>query len=270
LDWVALSAYGAGGAAGGLAGWLSGRRFPRWRFELRTSLFICGVLLAGALIAPRLKDSNARAELRAAGMELFGDAASADHYAQRLFPIRKDPRLADRAQTIAARLMPGRAAGASMATVTYAGMARLSLPELETSLAVRRRLADSSPAVCAGLWKGGLSGGDLAAALRNLEPEDKQRWIDITARATTLELSADEPPAAISNVQAGLAWSILLARLPESSRAVVQRASKSGPSASPDDACAAFRIVASEAAALSPDARDTLVRVVTCPFLVRG
>jgi len=270
VDWVALSAYGAGGAVGGLAGWLSGRRFPRWRFELRTGAFICGLLLAGALAVPRLRDGTARAELRAAGMELFGDAASADHYVHRLFPIRKDPRLADRAHAIAARLTPGRPVGGSLAAVTYAGMARLSLPELESSLAVRRRLADSSPAVCAGLWKGGMSSGDLAAALRNLSSEDKRRWIDITARATTLELAADDPPAAISNMQAGLAWSILLARLPESSRAVVQRASKSGASASPDDACAAFRIVASEAAALSADARDTLVRVVTCPFLVRG
>jgi hypothetical protein len=157
-----------------------------------------------------------------------------------------------------------------MAAVSYVGMARLSLAELETSLAVRRRLADSSPAVCAGLWKGGLAGGDLTAALRLLSPEDKQRWIDVTARATTLELAADGPPAPISTVRAGLAWSILLARLPASSRLVVERASKSGPSASPSDACEAFRIVASEAAALSPDARDTIVRAVTCPFLVRG
>ena len=107
-------------------------------------------------------------------------------------------------------------------------------------------------------------------ALRRLSPEDKQSWIDLTARATTLELAADGPPPSISNLQSGLAWSLLLARLPESSRAVVQRASKGGAAASSAEACEAFRIVASEAALLSPDARDTLLRVVTCPFLVRG
>ena len=65
-----------------------------------------------------------------------------------------------------------------------------------------------------------------------------------------------------------MAWSMLLARLPESGRAAIERVSKEGAAASPDDACEAFRIVASEAPALAPEARDTLLRVVTCPFLV--
>jgi hypothetical protein len=268
VDWVALCGYGAGGAAGGVAGWLSGRRFPRWRFELRVGLFVAGLLLAGALVVPRLAEGRARAELRAAGLQLFGDAASAEHYARRLLPIRSDARLADKAEAIAARLSPGRGAGSSLATVSYTGMARLSLSELETSLAVRRRMADSSPVVCAGLWKGGIASADLAAALRGLSTQDKQSWIDLTARATTLELAADGPAAGISSVQAGMAWSILMARLPESGRAVIERVSKDGAAASPDDACQAFRIVASEAAALTPEARDTLLRVVTCPFLV--
>jgi hypothetical protein len=267
VDWVALSAYAAGGAAGGVAGWLCARRVPRWRFELRTGLFAAGLVLAGALVVPRLSQGTAHAELRAAGLDLFGDAASADHYARRLLPLRSDSRLADKARAIAGR---GSGAGSGMAAVSYRGMARLSLAELEAALAVRRRMADGSPAVCAGLWKGGISASDLAAALRRLSPADKQSWIDVTARAAELELAADGPPPEISNARAGIAWSLLLARLPGSSRAVVERAAKNGPAASADDACAAFRIVASEAAALTPDARDTIVRVVTCPFLVNG
>ncbi len=269
MDWVALSAYGAGGAVGGVAGWLTGRRFPRWRFELRAGLFAAGLLLAGALVVPRAQDGAARAELRAAGLDLFGDAASADHYVRRLLPIRSDNGLADKAHAISARLSPG-LPRSGLAVVGYAGMARLSLGELETSLAVRRRLAEGSPAVCAGLWKGGIAAGDLAAALRRLSPADKRSWIDVTARAAELELAAEAPPPAISNARAALAWSVLLARLPESSRAAIERAAKSGPAAAPGDACEAFKIVAGEAAALVPDARDTLVRVVTCPFLVNG
>lgn len=116
--------------------------------------------------------------------------------------------------------------------------------------------------------EGGLASADLSAALRGLSPQDKQTWIDVTARATTLELAADAPAAAISSMQAGMAWSILMARLPDSGRAVIERVSKDGAAASPDDACQAFRIVASEAPALTPEARDTLLRVTTCPFLV--
>jgi hypothetical protein len=217
MNWVALSAYAAGGLVGAAAGWLAARRFPRWRFELRTGLFAAGVLLAGALVA-----------------------AGRQHEA----PPR--PELA------------------------YRGMARLSLPELETSLSLRLRLADSSPAVCAGLWKGGIAAADLTAALNRLSPEERQRWSELHTRAASLEQSASGPPASISNLQAAQAWSTFLARLPESSRAVIERTSKSGPSASSNDACQAFRIVAAEAPALAPDERDTLLRIVTCPFLVKG
>ena len=54
MNWIALSAYAAGGLTGAVAGWLAARRFPRWRFELRTGLFAAGVLLAGALLAGAL------------------------------------------------------------------------------------------------------------------------------------------------------------------------------------------------------------------------
>lgn len=200
-----------------MVGWLASRRFPRWRFELRTGLVAAGLLIAGALVVPRAHDKPTRS-----------------------------PELA------------------------YRGMARLSLAELETSLALRRRLADSSPAVCAGLWKGGIAAADLSAALNRLSPEERQRWADLHARAAELELAAKGPPASISNLESMRVWSLLLGRLPESSRAIIERTVKAGASASPDDACEAFRIVATETAALAPDERDTLVRVVTCPFLVKG
>ena len=202
---------------GAAAGWLAGRRFPRWRFELRAGLFAAGLLVAGALGVPRAShDGPPRPEL------------------------------------------------------AYRGMARLSLPELETSLALRRRLADNSPAVCAGLWKGGIAAADLTEALNRLSPEERQKWTDLHTRAASLEQSANGPPASISNLQAARAWSTFLARLPESSRAVIERTSKNGASAPADDACAAFRIVSSEAATLAPEDRDTLLRVVTCPFLVKS
>lgn len=270
MDWVALSAYAGSGAVGAVVGWLAGRRSPRWRFELRAGSFTTGLLIAGALVVPRLHDGAARAELRAAGLDLFGDEPAAEHYVRRLLPIRNDPRLADKIQAISARLPRGLPSGSGLAAVSYAGLARLPLPELEASLAVRRRLADGSPAVCAGLWKGGIAAGDLAAGLRRLSPEDKQSWIDLTARATTLELAADGPAPSISNARAALAWSILLQRLPEPRRAIIERAAKDGAAASPDDACGAFKLVASEAATLEPEARDTLLRVVTSPFLVSG
>jgi hypothetical protein len=217
MNWVALSAYAAGGLVGAAAGWLAARRFPRWRFELRTGLFAVGVLVAGALVAAgRQHDGPPRPEL------------------------------------------------------AYRGMARLSLPELETSLSLKRRLADSSPAVCAGLWKGGIAAADLTEALNRLSPEEQRRWTDLHTRAASLEQSANGPAASISNLQAAHAWSTLLARLPESSRAVIERTSRNGASASADDACAAFRIVASEAAALALEDRNTLLRVVTCPFLVKS
>ena len=270
MDWTGLSAYAAGGAVGGAVGWLTSRRSRRWRFEVRAASVLAGMLLAGALIVPRLRDGAVRAELRSAGLDLFGDPPAAEHYVRRLLPIREDAGLADKLQVISARLPAGVPPGSGLAGVGYAGMARLSLPELEVSLAVRRRLADGSPAVCAALWKGGIAASDLTAGLRRLSLEDKQRWIDLTARATTLELAAEGPPPPISNARAALAWSILLARLPDAKRAIIERAAKSGSATSSDDACQAFKIVGSEAAALAPEARETLLRVVTSPFLVSG
>lgn len=270
MDWVGLSAYGVGGCVGGVAGWLTARQFPRWRFELRTGLFAAGVLLASAVVVPRVSARAARAELRATGMELFGDGASADHYAHRLLLIRRDDTLADKAQVVAARLSSRIPSHSGLAVLGYAGMARLSLAELETSFAIRRRLAETSPVVCAGLWKGGLAPADLAAALRRLPPDDKRSWIDITARATTLELAAAAPPPPISNAQAAIAWSTLLGRLPEPRRAAIERASKSAAPISASDACEAFNVVAAEVPQLAPDVRETLLRVITSPFLVGG
>ena len=129
MDWVALSAYGVGGGVGGVAGWLTARRFPRWRFELRTGLFVVGLLLAGVLVVPRVSESAARAELRATGMELFGDGPSAEYYARRLLPIRRDGALGDKAQVAAARLSSRIPSHSGLAVLGYAGMARLSLAE---------------------------------------------------------------------------------------------------------------------------------------------
>ena len=66
-----------------------------------------------------------------------------------------------------------------------------------------------------------------------------------------------------------MAWSMLLARLPESSRAAIERASKDGAAASPGRRVRGVQDRRVRGRRRStPEARDTLLRVVTCPFLV--
>jgi hypothetical protein len=230
-----------------------------------TILIIAGLATAGVLIVPRLDDWDQQRSLREAGKNLFGDDASADFYAQRLSPLGRDPHYLEYRRAAEQRQVTAPA----IAMASYSGMARLSPTELESALELRGELAKQSPGVCAGLWRGGISGGDLATALRKLTPAQKRQWIELTIRAAELEVAATSPASRLDTATVALAWTSLFARLPEERRAFFERASKERAALSADEACQAFRLLAAEVKGLPPAERDTITRAVTCPFLAQ-
>jgi hypothetical protein len=226
-----------------------------------------GALLVGTGAIPRLRERAALSELRAAGEGMFGDPASADAYARGQLQVRSHLRFEEKLDAIA-RTTPAAASAGRMAALGYIAMARLPADELVAWLELRGRLAERSPAVCAGLWKGGVSAADLTTALRDLSAQDKRRWIETSVRAATLELDADAPPPAIPLAAESRAWASLLVRLPADSRALIERAADRKSPIGDDDACRAFRILVAHAKTLPAAERDDLIRAVTCPFLV--
>ena len=155
-----------------------------------------------------------------------------------------------------------------MAQIGYVGMARLSAAELETSMELRRLMAEKSLPICVGLWTGGLEPAELAKGLRALSDQQKQAWVDLALHATTLELHATSPVPPVDDDALAKAWGALMHRLPPEKGAAFERATTAGTAARPDDACQAFKALATHVKELAPLERDTLIRSVTCPFLI--
>jgi hypothetical protein len=273
MNWKELACYAAGGALAGLVGWLVARRIPRQRDILRVGipsvLVALSMVVVGNFVVPPIRAKTLAREFDASAMELFGDPALAALYTERLLPLVKNPHLQQRVRDAAASAgLPPGTEKAGLTALTYVGMARLSPPELEVSFALRRRLAEASRPICIGLWKGGVSPADLTAAVRSLSLPDKRIWIDLTTRAAELELQATAPPPRLSNASVTGAWVSLMSRLSPADQQLFDRVSKAGAAVTNDDACHAFQVLTLNVNQLPAAERDTLIRSVTCPFLV--
>jgi hypothetical protein len=272
-----LVAYAICGAIGGGLGAGLARLFARKRPLLAVVFYAgftaLGVSIAGQAIVPVLRDRRARREVHDAAVALFGAGRAADDYAARMMPILADPDLPKRLKTIGFQqtgpaVSTGRAGTGALAQIGYVGMARLSAQELETSMELRRLLAEKSLPICVGLWTGGLEPAELSKGLRALSEAQKQAWVDLALHATTLELHATAPAPPITDDALGKAWGALMQRLPAEKRAAFERATTAGTSARPDDACQAFKALATHVKDLAPADKDTMIRSVTCPFLI--
>ena len=273
MNWTELAYYAAGGALAGAVGWLLNRFVPRNRDILRVAipsgLVATAMVIVETVVLPPVRARATAREITDSAMSLFGDATLADLYTSRLVTLVKDPHLKQRAQEAAviAGLPPG-AEKESVIALSFVGMARLSPAELVSSMALRHRLAEISRPVCVGLWKGGVQPEALTAALRSLTPAEKRTWIEITTNAAMLQLQATSPPKALSNADVMGAWITLMAQLPAADRDLFDRVSKAGASVNDDDACNAFRVLSATVKSLPPGERDTMIRSITCPFLV--
>lgn len=73
------------------------------------------------------------------------------------------------------------------------GFRRLSEPELLRWTELRIRMAEQSPAVCAGMWSGGATVSDGARAMAQLPDEDLRDWFALSEHAIVAELDATTP-----------------------------------------------------------------------------
>ena len=148
------------------------------------------------------------------------------------------------------------------------GTARLSSVELKTSMKLRRAMAEKSLPIRVGLWTGGCSSESWRTDCAGCPMSRSRRGVDLAIHATTLELHATSPVPPVDDDALAKAWGALMHRLPPEKGAAFERATTAGTAARSDDACQAFKALATHVKELAPLERDTLIRSVTCPFLI--
>jgi hypothetical protein len=270
--WETIVVTGALGGVAGMVAWVATRGLEKKNKPLaigiRTGVVAAVVPLCTGLVAPRLEVRRARAEIREAGLALFGNGHVADIYADALLPIVKDPRFMDRLEAADGAPRPELAvntANPAAAALTASGMMRLPLDTLTKVFDVKRAMARSSHELCAGFWKGQIPSAAFSAAIKGLTEAEQLVWIESTVAAMTLELGASGPPAKIASATAGAALKELAATLPGGERAALSRALQAGAAATTDDACGAFLAIAEHAGSLPAATGDVLVRMVATP-----
>jgi hypothetical protein len=270
-----MAVCGALGGVAGAIGWaatrgLEKRNKPR-ATAIRTGIVAGAVALGSQLVTPPLEARRARAEIRSAGTTLFGSERLGDAYAEAMLPVVKDPRFAERLKAAAGGPKPDLAVttdNPAAAGLAASGMMRLPLDDLAGALAVKRAMADSSPELCAGFWKGQISQSAFADALKRLTEAQQRQWISVLTRAMTLELAADGPPQKIPAIKVGEALKALSLTLPEDENKTLFRALRAGAGATPADACSAFHTLADRAASQPAETNELLVRMIATPDAV--
>ena len=122
------------------------------------------------------------------------------------------------------------------AQMSAKGMKRLPYDELVAWNDIRIKLAAASPAVCAGLWKGGLNGGEMQKALASLGKEETDRWIALSTHAIVLEANnASYPPSQPDDMPQ--LTKIILSELTEADQGRFKTLANKGANITDEEAC---------------------------------
>jgi hypothetical protein len=256
------------GSLAGLLGWLFTkgivRTSPRAAQYTAVVLATLTMGLSQGLVAPRVKAWRDDLAMVAVGFQIYGNTVAARAFADGMKPLFADPKLRERIAKgpHGDKDFTGRFSNANQAAfaeLTAEGLPRLPGDEMEALFAVKRRLAERSPALCAAFWKGGAKADALVAGLRGLPPEQQKVWIAATARAALLALRAETPVAPIPRAGAEQAAAALVAALGPAPRAAYLAASGAGADVTDAAGCAAFRAFADGLPALAPELRQRMI-----------
>lgn len=122
------------------------------------------------------------------------------------------------------------------AQMSAKGLKRLPYEDLVAWNDIRTKLAASSPAVCAGFWKGGIDGSHMQQALASLGKEDMDRWTILSTRAIALEAkNAPFPAPAQDDVPQVMKF--VMSQLSEADRTRFQTLANKGAGITDEEAC---------------------------------
>jgi len=136
--------------------------------------------------------------------------------------------------------------------LTSKGLQYLDLPDLQEWARVKLRLAERSPKLCAGMWKGRVDDPGLGArTLTELAEPDQRAWARLSARASLRALDGAPPPGLDDGARL-LALQEMIARLPEKDRSAATADMAKHEELSDERSCELMRMVLEGSRALPP------------------
>jgi len=148
------------------------------------------------------------------------------------------------------------------------GTARLSPGQFLEVMQIKLKLADKSPKLCAGFWSGGITTADLGEALDGLNDADLNRWFELSAQATHLQLYATTPLPRFRGQVLVDGMRDIAATLTPAEAEVFMSTMKQGTSAAPTAGCEAFLKLSRGGLSFPDPRRDQFLRALAFDTLV--
>jgi hypothetical protein len=137
--------------------------------------------------------------------------------------------------------------------LTSKGLSYLDLPDLQQWARVKLRLAERSPKLCAGMWKGRVDDPGLGArTLTELGEPDERAWARLSARASLRALEGSPPPPVDEGARR-LAVQEILAKLPEKDQPAAAADMAKREELSDERACQLMRMMLDGSRTLPPE-----------------
>jgi hypothetical protein len=149
------------------------------------------------------------------------------------------------------------------------GAARLPSAQLAELAALRLRLLQRSPRMCAGSWFGGVTQRDAMLAMdASFSDFEVRRWFELNLTAARLEIHAEQPVPPILADDVSEALLALLESMPEAQAASLAETMQMGTSAPPEAACEALKELIAGGLRLPEQQRSPLLLAFIFPVLV--
>ncbi|MGH7345973.1 MAG: hypothetical protein ACREK4_13750 [Candidatus Rokuibacteriota bacterium] len=236
------------------------RRFanPRAKVAVRMAAIGAAVVLAegGALAAVQIRVGERFGVSREGRPSR--DAVASSQYRDEYKDLVSHPRFRE----VTAGKSPAEVR-ALAAILTTRGLQYLDLPALQEWARIKLRMAERSPKLCAGMWKGRVDDPALGArTLTELGEPDARAWARLSARASLLALQDAPAPSADGDARV-LAVRSIIATLPEGARPAAIADVVKRDELSDERACELMRLMLEGSRALAPGLRHAFLRALT-------
>jgi len=148
-------------------------------------------------------------------------------------------------------------------SLTSRGLQYLDLPDLQDWARIKLRMAERSPKLCAGMWKGRVDDPTLGArTLTELGEPDARAWARLSARASVHALEGPAPPV-VTNEARMLALHQIVLKLPEGDRPAAMADMFKREQLSDERACELMRMILEGSRDLEPELQHAFLRFLS-------
>ena len=148
-------------------------------------------------------------------------------------------------------------------SLTSRGLQYLDLPDLQDWARIKLRMAERSPKLCAGMWKGRVDDPTLGArTLTELGEPDARAWARLSARASVHALEGPPPPV-VTNEARMLALHQIVMKLPEGDRPAAMADMFKREQLSDERACELMRMILEGSRDLEPELQHAFLRFLS-------